>query len=61
MIDSNIIEEMVVSEISYMLDRMEAIAERPGNPEGIHIATFGNAMHGNGWGKEESIDGDTYA
>ncbi|OWR32796.1 GNAT family N-acetyltransferase [Saccharibacillus sp. O23] len=32
------------SEIDYMLDRMTAIQERPGNPEGIEIRRFGGAV-----------------
>jgi len=31
------------SEIAYLTDRMEAIRERPGNPEGVQIARFGGA------------------
>lgn len=37
----NVIEK---SELDYMLDRMKAIQERPGNPEGIEIKVFGNAL-----------------
>jgi len=36
-------EAIESSEIGYMLDRMEAIRSRPGNPEGIEIARFGGA------------------
>lgn len=31
------------SEINYMVDRMTAIREREGNPEGIEIKRFGRA------------------
>ncbi len=37
-------EETERSEIDYMLDRMEAIRERPGNPEGVEIARIGGAI-----------------
>ncbi|MEJ8302758.1 GNAT family N-acetyltransferase [Saccharibacillus sacchari] len=32
------------SEVDYMTDRMLAIQSRPGNPEGIEIRNFGNAV-----------------
>jgi len=32
------------SEIDYMADRMTAIRDRPGNPEGIEIARFGEVV-----------------
>ncbi|WMT39588.1 GNAT family N-acetyltransferase [Paenibacillus sp. D2_2] len=32
------------SEIDYMVDRMWAIKERPGNPEGVDMKSFGNAV-----------------
>lgn len=32
------------SEIDYMMDRMNAIRERPGNPEGVEVAQFGHAV-----------------
>ena len=35
--------EIEGSEIAYMLDRMAAIRDRPGNPEGIEIARVGQA------------------
>ncbi len=37
-------EALERSEIEYMIDRMTAIRERPGNPEGIEIETFGGAV-----------------
>ncbi|MFC4600753.1 GNAT family N-acetyltransferase [Cohnella hongkongensis] len=37
-------EAIESSEIGYMLDRMEAIRDRPGNPEGVEIARFGEAV-----------------
>lgn len=38
------ISQIVTSEKDYMKDRMEAIRERDGNPEGIEIEVFGNAV-----------------
>ncbi|MGG4393713.1 GNAT family N-acetyltransferase [Paenibacillus thiaminolyticus] len=32
------------SEIDYMTERMNAIQERPGNPEGVEVAQFGHAV-----------------
>ncbi|MFB5762130.1 GNAT family N-acetyltransferase [Paenibacillus medicaginis] len=39
-----LIEEIEQSEIDYMTDRMQAIQEKPGNPEGVEIHKFGNAV-----------------
>ncbi|MFB5673769.1 GNAT family N-acetyltransferase [Paenibacillus terreus] len=39
-----LIEEIEQSEIDYMIDRMQAIREKPGNPEGVEIHKFGNAV-----------------
>ena len=39
-----LIHRIVSSETAYMLDRMQAIAERPGNPEGIAMERFGDAV-----------------
>ncbi len=38
-----LITEIETAEIDFMSDRMNAIQERPGNPEGIEIARFGSA------------------
>ena len=39
-----LLEAVERSEIDYMTDRMEAIRGRPGNPEGVEIASFGHAV-----------------
>ncbi|MFD2327683.1 GNAT family N-acetyltransferase [Cohnella sp. GCM10020058] len=39
-----LIRNIEASEIEFMMDRMEAIRDRPGNPEGIEIERFGNAV-----------------
>ncbi|MFC3799526.1 GNAT family N-acetyltransferase [Cohnella sp. GCM10012308] len=39
-----LISDIEASEIEFMMDRMEAIRDRPGNPEGIEIERFGNAV-----------------
>ncbi|TVX95321.1 GNAT family N-acetyltransferase [Cohnella terricola] len=39
-----LIEAIARSETEYMTDRMEAIRERPGNPEQVDIGRFGNAV-----------------
>ncbi|MBB6634476.1 GNAT family N-acetyltransferase [Cohnella thailandensis] len=41
---TELIKEIEYSEIAYMTDRMTAIQNRPGNPEGIEIRRFGNAV-----------------
>ncbi|MDG0791802.1 GNAT family N-acetyltransferase [Cohnella ginsengisoli] len=38
-----LIRDIEASEIAFMTDRMLAIQDRPGNPEGVEIARFGNA------------------
>ncbi|SFB30165.1 Predicted acetyltransferase, GNAT superfamily [Cohnella sp. OV330] len=38
-----LVRDIEASEIAFMTDRMLAIRDRPGNPEGIEIARFGNA------------------
>ncbi|MDP4097371.1 GNAT family N-acetyltransferase [Paenibacillus sp. P96] len=38
-----LIEEIEKSEMDYMTDRMQAIQEKPGNPEGVEIHSFGSA------------------
>lgn len=38
------VEIIEKSELDYMLDRMKAIQERPGNPEGVEIKPFGNSI-----------------
>lgn len=38
------IKDIKNAEIDYMTDRMSAIQARPGNPEGIEIQRFGNAV-----------------
>lgn len=38
------IKDIENAEIDYMTDRMSAIQARPGNPEGIEIQRFGNAV-----------------
>lgn len=39
-----LIRDIEDSEIDYMVDRMDAIRNRPGNPEGVEIQRFGNAV-----------------
>ncbi|MDI4647461.1 GNAT family N-acetyltransferase [Cohnella hashimotonis] len=39
-----LIRDIEASEIEFMMDRMEAIRDRPGNPEGVEIERFGNAV-----------------
>ncbi|MEK0316499.1 GNAT family N-acetyltransferase [Cohnella sp. 56] len=39
-----LIRDVEASEIDYMTDRMLAIRDRPGNPEGAEIRQFGNAV-----------------
>ncbi|MGZ7440468.1 GNAT family N-acetyltransferase [Paenibacillus sp. TH7-28] len=39
-----LIQQIVSSENDYMYDRMLAIQRRPGNPEGIELRRFGNAL-----------------
>jgi GNAT superfamily N-acetyltransferase len=39
-----LIEEIEQSEIDYMIDRMQAIRDKHGNPEGVEIHRFGNAV-----------------
>lgn len=38
-----LIDQLERSEVAYMIDRMNAIRERPGNPMGIEMAAFGTA------------------
>ncbi|WP_055108591.1 hypothetical protein [Paenibacillus ihumii] len=38
------VEFIEKSELDYMLDRMRAIQERPGNPEGVEVKQFGGAV-----------------
>lgn len=40
----NVMQAIEQSEIDYMTDRMNAIRERPGNPEGVEVAQFGHAV-----------------
>ncbi|WP_338134396.1 GNAT family N-acetyltransferase [Cohnella candidum] len=40
----DLIERIERSEIAYMSDRMAAITERAGNPEGVEVARFGDAV-----------------
>lgn len=42
--DARLIDEIERSEIAYMTDRMKAIRERTGNPEGVDIREFGGAV-----------------
>ncbi len=42
--NEELIHRIVTSETEYMVDRMQAIAERPGNPEGIAMERFGDAV-----------------
>lgn len=44
MISELLVDAMEKSEIHYMTDRMRAISEREGNPEGIEIKHFGDAI-----------------
>ncbi|MBU5444069.1 GNAT family N-acetyltransferase [Paenibacillus sp. MSJ-34] len=39
-----LIREIELSELAYMYDRMAAIRDRSGNPEGIEMQYFGNAL-----------------
>lgn len=39
-----LVRDIEASEIEFMTDRMLAIQGRPGNPEGVEIARFGNAV-----------------
>jgi len=39
-----LIDAIARSETDYMTDRMEAVRERPGNPEQVDIGRFGNAV-----------------
>lgn len=39
-----LIQQIVSSENDYMYDRMLAIQRRPGNPEGVELRRFGNAL-----------------
>lgn len=39
-----LIEEIEQSEIDYMIDRMQAIREKHGNPEGVEMHKFGNGV-----------------
>ncbi|MCR8644488.1 GNAT family N-acetyltransferase [Paenibacillus sp. N1-5-1-14] len=39
-----LIKKIEQSEMDYMYDRVTAIQERPGNPEGIAVQKFGNAL-----------------
>lgn len=39
-----LIRNIVFSELDYMLDRMNAIQNRQGNPEGIELQRYGNAL-----------------
>lgn len=39
-----LIRDMVYSEVDYMMDRMLAIQNREGNPEGIELKRFGNVL-----------------
>ena len=41
---ANLVREIEESEMEYMIDRMEAIQSRPGNPEGIEVKRFGSAV-----------------
>ncbi len=43
-IDAKLAERVEQSEMRYMVDRMRAMQERPGNPMGVEIARFGNAV-----------------
>jgi len=41
---SELIKDLTNAEIHYMVDRMTAIKERPGNPEGVEVEQFGQAL-----------------
>jgi len=43
-ISEQLVERLERSEINYMVDRMGAIANRVGNPEGVEIKAFGNCI-----------------
>ncbi len=43
-LSETLIHTVAASETDYMIDRMQAIAERPGNPEGIAMERFGDAV-----------------
>ncbi len=40
----DLVNAIELSEINYMRDRMKAIQDRPGNPEGIEIGEFGETL-----------------
>lgn len=42
--NDSLAEAIETSEINYMVDRMQAIKEREGNPEGIEITRFNNSV-----------------
>ncbi|WP_213621524.1 GNAT family N-acetyltransferase [Paenibacillus sp. J22TS3] len=60
-----LIQEIEQSEIRYMSDRMSAIQGRPGNPEGIEIQQFGQAVcyysRSMPWGSFNTVKGITGA
>lgn len=41
---SSLVKDMELSELNYMHDRMTAIQNREGNPEGVDIRRFGHAL-----------------
>lgn len=43
-LSARLIQEIVQSEQDYMLDRMTAIREKNGNPEGVELARFGRSL-----------------
>ncbi|WP_316245778.1 hypothetical protein [Paenibacillus tuaregi] len=59
----DLIQEIEQSEIRYMSDRMSAIQDRPGNPEGIEIQQFGQAIcyysRSMPWGSFNTVKGIT--
>lgn len=42
-IDGQLAAQVEQAEIAYMVDRMQAMEERPGNPMGVKLAEFGSA------------------
>lgn len=62
---NSLINDIVISESDYMRDRMTAIQSRSGNPEGIEIKQFGNALclysKTMPWGSFNTVKGITSA
>lgn len=61
----SLIRDIVYSEVDYMLDRMMAIRNREGNPEGIELGRFGNVLclysKTMPWGNFNTVKGMTHA